>query len=171
MIIVNKNKELQGMKTFALAVLSLAFAGYVIGTYFHIGVLRAFSEAAMVGGLADWFAVVALFRRPMGLPIPHTALIPNNKDRIGENLGKFVTDEFLTHERLEPKINELDNRLTARINELDNRLTSKIDRLENEVSTRFRSLEFKINPIWIMFVFITSTIIGHFILKSLGLIG
>ena len=107
-IIVDKNKELQRMKLIALAILALAFVGYVVGMYFHIGALKAFSEAAIVGGLADWFAVVALFRRPMGLPIPHTALIPNNKDRIGENLGQFVAGEFLTHERLEPKINEFD---------------------------------------------------------------
>ena len=45
--------------------------------------LRAFSEAAMVGACADWFAIVALFRRPFGLPIPHTGIVPNNKDRIG----------------------------------------------------------------------------------------
>lgn len=106
--LVSKNQELKRMKRIASAVLALAFVGYVIGMYFHIGVLKAFSEAAMVGGLADWFAVVALFRRPMGLPIPHTALIPNNKDSIGENLGQFVAGEFLTRERLEPKINEFD---------------------------------------------------------------
>jgi uncharacterized membrane-anchored protein YjiN (DUF445 family) len=96
------------MKLIALAVLALAFVGYMIGMVFHIGALKAFSEAAMVGGLADWFAVVALFRRPMGLPIPHTALISKNKDSIGENLGQFVAGEFLTRERLEPKINEFD---------------------------------------------------------------
>ena len=108
MNLLDKNKELQRMKLITLAILALAFVGYLVGMYFHIGALKAFSEAAIVGGLADWFAVVALFRRPMGLPIPHTALIPNNKDRIGENLGQFVAGEFLTHERLEPKINEFD---------------------------------------------------------------
>jgi len=107
-IFVDKNKELQRMKLIALSVLALAFIGYLIGMHFHVEALKAFSEAAMVGGLADWFAVVALFRRPMGLPIPHTALIPNNKDSIGENLGQFVAGEFLTRERLEPKINEFD---------------------------------------------------------------
>jgi len=107
-ISVDKNKELQRMKLIALAVLALAFVGYLIGMVFHVGALKAFSEAAMVGGLADWFAVVALFRRPMGLPIPHTALISKNKDSIGENLGQFVAGEFLTRERLEPKINEFD---------------------------------------------------------------
>ncbi|WP_416909003.1 MAG: DUF445 domain-containing protein [Polymorphobacter sp.] len=57
---------------------------------------RAFAEAAMVGGLADWFAVTALFRHPLGLPIPHTAIIPANKDRIGESLATFLKDNFLT---------------------------------------------------------------------------
>ena len=61
-----------------------------------MGFLRAFAEAAMVGGLADWFAVTALFRHPLGLPIPHTAIIPRNKDRIGATLAQFLRDNFLT---------------------------------------------------------------------------
>ena len=60
------------------------------------GYLLAFSEAAMVGGLADWFAVTALFRHPMGLPIPHTAIIPENKDRIADTMAAFLRDNFLT---------------------------------------------------------------------------
>lgn len=60
------------------------------------GYIRAFAEAAMVGGLADWFAVTALFRHPLGLPIPHTAIIPRNKDRIGDTLALFLRDNFLT---------------------------------------------------------------------------
>ena len=60
------------------------------------GYLRAFAEAAMVGGLADWFAVTALFRHPLGLPIPHTAIIPRNKDRIGDSLAGFLRVNFLT---------------------------------------------------------------------------
>jgi len=60
------------------------------------GYVRAFAEAAMVGGLADWFAVTALFRHPMGLPIPHTAIIPRNKDRIGDSLAAFLQNNFLT---------------------------------------------------------------------------
>jgi uncharacterized membrane-anchored protein YjiN (DUF445 family) len=65
---------------------------------FHpaIGFVKAFAEAAMVGGLADWFAVTALFRHPLGLPIPHTAIIPRNKDRIGDTLAQFLKDNFLT---------------------------------------------------------------------------
>ena len=59
------------------------------------GWVKAFAEAAMVGGLADWFAVTALFRHPLGLPIPHTAIIPRNKDRIGEALANFLKENFL----------------------------------------------------------------------------
>ncbi|WP_420140836.1 DUF445 domain-containing protein [Sphingomonas sp.] len=59
------------------------------------GFVRAFAEAAMVGGLADWFAVTALFRHPLGLPIPHTAIIPRNKDRIGDSLANFLRSNFL----------------------------------------------------------------------------
>lgn len=60
------------------------------------GYVHAFAEAAMVGGLADWFAVTALFRRPLGLPIPHTAIIPENKDRIAETMAVFLRENFLT---------------------------------------------------------------------------
>ncbi len=70
--------------------------------------LVAFAEAATVGAVADWFAVVALFRRPLGLPIPHTALIPRNKDRIGAELGRFVEQHFLTPENVAGKLAELD---------------------------------------------------------------
>lgn len=62
------------------------------------GYLQAMSEAAMVGGLADWFAVTALFRHPLGLPIPHTAIIPRKKDQIGESLAAFVRQNFLTED-------------------------------------------------------------------------
>ena len=69
--------------------------------------LRAFAEAAMVGGLADWFAIVALFRRPFGLPIPHTAIIPANKARIGKSLGDFIGSTFLTEEVLRGMLDSL----------------------------------------------------------------
>ena len=58
--------------------------------------LSAFAEAGMVGACADWFAVVALFRRPLGLPIPHTAVVPENKRRIGAAMGRFITNNFLS---------------------------------------------------------------------------
>src|SRR5262249_13690369 len=63
---------------------------------FLILLVRAGAEAGMVGGIADWFAVTALFRHPLGLPIPHTAIVPTNKDRIGFTLGRFVENNFLT---------------------------------------------------------------------------
>ena len=65
-----------------------------------LGYVRAFAEAAMVGALADWFAVTALFRHPLGIPIPHTAIIPNRKDQIGASLGEFVQTNFLTRDVL-----------------------------------------------------------------------
>ncbi len=70
--------------------------------------LRAFSEAATVGALADWFAVVALFRHPLGLPFPHTAIIPNKKNSLGESLGVFVRDHFLDSAMLLEKLRSLD---------------------------------------------------------------
>jgi uncharacterized membrane-anchored protein YjiN (DUF445 family) len=73
-----------------------------------MGYVRAFAEAAMVGGCADWFAVTALFRRPWGLPLPHTAIIPRNKDRIGEALGVFIADNFLTEAVLEARLHEVE---------------------------------------------------------------
>lgn len=65
------------------------------GAHPAIGYVRAFAEAAMVGGLADWFAVTALFRHPLGLPIPHTAIVPRNKERIADTLGAFLRQNFL----------------------------------------------------------------------------
>src|SRR5579863_7673032 len=65
---------------------------------FAVRLVSAAAEAALVGGFADWFAVTALFRRPLGLPIPHTALISTQKDRIGRALGNFVRDRFLDPE-------------------------------------------------------------------------
>lgn len=104
--IVNKEDSLAKMKRIALLVLGFAVLCFFVGHYYKIAWLKAFSEAAMVGGIADWFAVVALFRHPLGIPIPHTALIPQNKDAIGQNLGAFVSDEFLIKEKLEIKIDE-----------------------------------------------------------------
>ena len=73
-----------------------AISGQYLGLHPLWGYIHAFAEAAMVGGLADWFAVTALFRRPMGLPIPHTAIIPANKDRIADTMAVFLRENFLT---------------------------------------------------------------------------
>jgi uncharacterized membrane-anchored protein YjiN (DUF445 family) len=89
------------MKRIATGVLVVMAGIYLIARQFvdvhpSVGFVKAFAEAAMVGGLADWFAVTALFRHPLGLPIPHTAIIPRNKDRIGDTLAQFLKDNFLT---------------------------------------------------------------------------
>src|SRR3954452_22402428 len=90
----------QGMKVAAtglLVVMAAVFAAArsLQAAYPWLEYVKAFAEAAMVGGLADWFAVTALFRHPLGLPIPHTAIIPRNKDRIGEALANFIRENFL----------------------------------------------------------------------------
>ncbi len=73
-----------------------------------VGYVRATAEASMVGALADWFAVTALFRHPLGLPIPHTAIIPRKKDQIGASLGTFVEENFLTRAVVEDKLATVD---------------------------------------------------------------
>src|SRR5215469_939858 len=70
--------------------------------------VRAFAEAGMVGACADWFAVVALFRHPLGIPIPHTAIVPNNKVRIAGAMGRFATNNFLTLKVLSERLAEVD---------------------------------------------------------------
>jgi uncharacterized membrane-anchored protein YjiN (DUF445 family) len=89
-----------GMKAAATGLLVAMAALFVLARALQphfpwLGFVKAFAEAAMVGGLADWFAVTALFRHPLGLPIPHTAIIPRNKDRIGEALANFINENFL----------------------------------------------------------------------------
>jgi uncharacterized membrane-anchored protein YjiN (DUF445 family) len=73
-----------------------------------VGYVRATAEASMVGALADWFAVTALFRHPLGLPIPHTAIIPRKKDQIGTSLGTFVQENFLTRAVVEERLDGVD---------------------------------------------------------------
>ncbi|HSM68203.1 MAG TPA: DUF445 domain-containing protein, partial [Xanthomonadales bacterium] len=66
--------------------------------------MHAFAEAGMIGALADWFAVVALFRHPLGLPIPHTAIIPTRKDELGEAMARFIAEHFLEPEVVRSKL-------------------------------------------------------------------
>src|SRR5258707_3921315 len=72
------------------------------------GFVAAFAEAATIGGLADWYAVVALFRRPLGLPIPHTAIIQSNQHRIADKLGEFIEVHFLEAAPVEAKLRQID---------------------------------------------------------------
>src|SRR3954447_10590258 len=76
--------------------------------YHWVGVIRATMEAAMVGGLADWFAVTALFRHPLGIPIPHTAIIPAQKERLGAALGRFVATHVFTGAEVSGVLSRLD---------------------------------------------------------------
>lgn len=90
-----------------MAALFLA-ARFIPDPGFWAQLLEAGAEAALVGGLADWFAVTALFRQPLGLPIPHTAIIPRNKARIGEGLGRFVEQHFLAPELVSERLRRID---------------------------------------------------------------
>ena len=101
------------MKRVALGLLCGAALLYAVASVLHAqhpawGYVAAFAEAAMVGAIADWFAVVALFRHPLGLKIPHTAIIPSNKDRIGAKLAGFICDNFLSTAQVLGKVRQFD---------------------------------------------------------------
>ena len=103
----------QGMKVVATGLLVVMAGVFVASRWFEpqypwLGYAKSFAEAAMVGGLADWFAVTALFRHPLGLPIPHTAIIPRNKDRIGEALARFLQENFLIPRVVARRMEKLD---------------------------------------------------------------
>jgi uncharacterized membrane-anchored protein YjiN (DUF445 family) len=105
---LTKRRELRRMKAVAGGLLLVAAVVYIVTTVTGgptwVGYVRAMAEASMVGALADWFAVTALFRRPLGLPIPHTAIIPTRKDALGENLGDFVGTNFLAENVVRERI-------------------------------------------------------------------
>jgi uncharacterized membrane-anchored protein YjiN (DUF445 family) len=98
------------LATLLLAAMALVFIVCLMFPRAHPAVpwLMAFSEAAMVGGLADWFAVTALFRHPLGLPIPHTAIIPQQKDRLGDTLALFLKDNFLKPQVVARRLDDAD---------------------------------------------------------------
>ena len=109
-----KKIQLRNYKMFATGLFALMAVIFVVMTILEkknpahwIGYIRAFSEAAMVGALADWFAVTALFHYPLGIRIPHTNLIENSKERIGDNLGNFVVENFLSPQNIRPYIQKL----------------------------------------------------------------
>lgn len=94
--------------------LLIAMAGVFVVAHLYetrhpaVGFIRAFAEAALVGALADWFAVTALFKHPLGLPIPHTAIIQKNKDRIGASVASFLEHNFMTHAVVSAELSRLD---------------------------------------------------------------
>ncbi|MEX0280571.1 MAG: DUF445 domain-containing protein [Arenibacterium sp.] len=110
---VDKLNALRRIKFLATMVLLGCFlamvAAKILEHYFPImAIVAAFAEAATIGGIADWYAVVALFKKPLNLPFPHTAIIPNNQHRIGDNLGRFIENNFLAREPVEQKLREID---------------------------------------------------------------
>jgi uncharacterized membrane-anchored protein YjiN (DUF445 family) len=105
-------RRLRRSRALATGLLALAGASFAATLWVRnpglaLLLLRAVAEAALVGGLADWFAVTALFRRPLGLPIPHTAILPANKERIGEGLARFLDRHFLAPGLLLPELRSL----------------------------------------------------------------
>ena len=108
-----RRAALRRMRLLATLLLVLMTAIFIVTTAVKldwpwIPYVRAFAEAGMVGACADWFAIVALFRRPLGLPIPHTGIVPNNKDRIGKALGNFITNNFLTAAVMNERLARID---------------------------------------------------------------
>ncbi|TFW09347.1 DUF445 family protein [Oxalobacteraceae bacterium OM1] len=102
-------RQLKSTRALATGLLVLMAVFFVVARLLQprlpwLAFVSAFAEAAMVGALADWFAVTALFRSPLGLPIPHTAIIPRNKDRIGDGLSDFLEHNFITREILQDEL-------------------------------------------------------------------
>src|SRR5438045_9748655 len=98
-----REARLNAMKRRATGLLAIALLVFIAASVFEphypwLGYVRAMAEASLVGGLADWFAVTALFRHPLGLPIPHTAIVATRKERIGQVLGTFVQNHFLSRD-------------------------------------------------------------------------
>src|ERR1700754_2333433 len=105
--------ELRRVKLLATLVLAVTFAVFIgakwmLPVHPAFGFIAAFAEAATIGGLADWYAVVALFKRPLGLPIPHTAIIQGNQHRIADKLGEFIEVHFLEAAPVEAKLRQID---------------------------------------------------------------
>ncbi|MBB1261011.1 DUF445 domain-containing protein [Streptomyces alkaliterrae] len=137
-----KQRGVRRMKTIATGALVLAAVVYVLATWAErsgagawAGYVAAAAEAGMVGALADWFAVTALFKRPMGLPIPHTAIIRTKKDQLGRNLGDFVGDNFLGEDVVRQRLRSvgISRRLGAWLAEPAN-----ADRVTTELATALR---------------------------------
>ncbi len=139
-----KARDLRRMKSLATGLLAVAAVIFLAARWWEsadgpvwIAYVRATAEAAMVGALADWFAVTALFRRPLGLPIPHTAIIPTKKDMIGDSLGDFVGENFLAEDVVREKLArvEVSSRVGAFVGQQAN-----ADRITAELATAARGV-------------------------------
>jgi uncharacterized membrane-anchored protein YjiN (DUF445 family) len=113
--LVSRLRRTRTFATALLAVMAVVYAGttWLASPAPYLEAVRSFAEAALVGGLADWFAVTALFRRPLGLPIPHTAIVPARKNEIGRALARFIRDHFLVREAVARRLNRTN--LAARL--------------------------------------------------------
>lgn len=155
---VQKKQQLRQYKTLATGLFILMMMTFIAMTILQkqsqshwIGYIRAFSEAAMVGALADWFAVTALFNYPLGLKIPHTNLIENSKEKIGDNLGNFLVDNFLSPENIRPYIQKLkvsvyvgdwlskERNQDVLINELSSIIKDIVNKLDDDAAVKFIS--------------------------------
>lgn len=141
--------DLRRMKMLATGLLLVATAIFLLSRWWEvsdgpvwISYVRAMAEAGMVGALADWFAVTALFRHPLGLPIPHTAIIPNKKDQLGDSLGDFVGENFLAEDVVRDKLArvEVSSRVGAWIGQEPNadRITAELAAAARGVVTVLR---------------------------------
>jgi len=139
-----KRRALRKMKLVALSFLLGATVIFLVTTFWQsagapgwVGYLRAAAEAGMVGALADWFAVTALFRHPLGIPIPHTAIIPTRKDALGDSLGEFVGTNFLSEQVVRARLRNVGvaRRLGGWLAAPDN-----AERVTSELSTMVRGV-------------------------------
>src|SRR4051812_39264250 len=137
-----KQRGVRRMKLTALALLLFVAVVYVLAKWASnsgagpwAGYVAAAAEAGMVGAMADWFAVTALFRHPLGLPIPHTAIIPTKKDQLGVSLGEFVGENFLSEEVVRQRLHAvgIGSRLGAWLADPDH-----ADRVTAELSAALR---------------------------------
>ncbi|MGW0119620.1 DUF445 domain-containing protein [Streptomyces sp. NPDC003327] len=137
-----KSRGVRRMKALATGLLALVAVVYALATWAEnagagawAGYVAAAAEAGMVGALADWFAVTALFRRPLGLPVPHTAIIPTKKDQLGASLGSFVGENFLSADVVRGRLRALGvgRRVGAWLADPDH-----ADRVTSELSTALR---------------------------------
>ena len=108
-----KRARLRRLRVIATGLLVAMCVVYAVARTFEprfawVGFIRAFAEAAMIGAMADWFAVVALFRHPLGLPIPHTAIVRRRQAEVGQGLGAFIVENFLTREVISRRLEQID---------------------------------------------------------------
>ncbi|MIL09649.1 DUF445 domain-containing protein [Salmonella enterica subsp. enterica] len=107
-IVALRRTKFLATATLALCLVIFIVTKYLEASYPWLGFIAAMAEAATIGGLADWYAVVALFKHPLGIPIPHTAIIPENQNRIADNLGRFIEQNFLAADPVQEKLKEVD---------------------------------------------------------------